>query len=263
MIGLGYVGLPLVVAFAEAGDEVVARRRRSAQGRGASRPASRTSRTSRPSGCARCSRRSGPPTDYADLAQADAVLICVPTPLTANREPDLGPLTPPATALAQVLQRGPAGRARVDHLPRHDPRAAACRCSSESGLTRRAGPQRRLLARARRPGADRLHAAQHAEGDRRDDPSVRRARRRALRPRVRSHRAGLDARGRGDDQAAGEHLPLGQHRAGQRARDPRRPDGHRHLGGGRRRRHQAVRVHALRARARGWAATACRSTRST
>jgi UDP-N-acetyl-D-glucosamine dehydrogenase len=43
---------------------------------------------------------------YADLAQADAVLICVPTPLTENREPDLGPLDAAAQSLAQVLQPG-------------------------------------------------------------------------------------------------------------------------------------------------------------
>jgi UDP-N-acetyl-D-glucosamine dehydrogenase len=45
-------------------------------------------------------------TRYADLAQADAVLICVPTPLTSNREPDLGALNASARALAQVLQPG-------------------------------------------------------------------------------------------------------------------------------------------------------------
>jgi UDP-N-acetyl-D-glucosamine dehydrogenase len=43
---------------------------------------------------------------YADLAKADAVIICVPTPLSANREPDLGPLDAAAKALAQVLQPG-------------------------------------------------------------------------------------------------------------------------------------------------------------
>jgi UDP-N-acetyl-D-glucosamine dehydrogenase len=45
-------------------------------------------------------------TRYADLAQTEAVLICVPTPLSSNREPDLGPLNAAATALAQVLQPG-------------------------------------------------------------------------------------------------------------------------------------------------------------
>ena len=43
---------------------------------------------------------------YADLAQAEAVLICVPTPLTDNREPDLGPLDAAAQSLAQVVQPG-------------------------------------------------------------------------------------------------------------------------------------------------------------
>jgi UDP-N-acetyl-D-glucosamine dehydrogenase len=45
-------------------------------------------------------------TRYADLAQAEAILMCVPTPLTENREPDLGPLNASARALAQVLQPG-------------------------------------------------------------------------------------------------------------------------------------------------------------
>src|SRR5204862_4973889 len=36
----------------------------------------------------------------------DAVLICVPTPLTANREPDLGPLVSATSALSSVLQTG-------------------------------------------------------------------------------------------------------------------------------------------------------------
>src|SRR6185295_6387356 len=40
------------------------------------------------------------------LARCDAVLICVPTPLTANREPDLGPLVSAVVALGGVLQSG-------------------------------------------------------------------------------------------------------------------------------------------------------------
>jgi UDP-N-acetyl-D-glucosamine dehydrogenase len=43
---------------------------------------------------------------YAPLARTDAVIISVPTPLTSNREPDLGPLTASAEALSGVLQRG-------------------------------------------------------------------------------------------------------------------------------------------------------------
>ena len=45
-----------------------------------------------------------PHTRYSRLAKADAVLVCVPTPLTPNREPDLGPLIDSTRALAEVLQ---------------------------------------------------------------------------------------------------------------------------------------------------------------
>src|SRR6185312_10655759 len=45
-------------------------------------------------------------TRYAALADAEAVLICVPTPLSRNREPDLGPLIEAGRALAGVLAAG-------------------------------------------------------------------------------------------------------------------------------------------------------------
>jgi UDP-N-acetyl-D-glucosamine dehydrogenase len=105
VIGLGYVGLPLVVAFAEAGDHVVAvdidARKVAAVAAGESYiedvPSERL-RELRDSIEAT--------THYAPLARSDAVVICVPTPLTRNREPDLGPLCAAARSLAQVLQRG-------------------------------------------------------------------------------------------------------------------------------------------------------------
>jgi UDP-N-acetyl-D-glucosamine dehydrogenase len=43
---------------------------------------------------------------YQPLARTDAVLICVPTPLTPNREPDLSALVNAGRGLGQVLQRG-------------------------------------------------------------------------------------------------------------------------------------------------------------
>ncbi len=105
VIGLGYVGLPLAVAFAEAGDRVVAvdtdAQKVSDVLAGESYiedvPSDRL-RAALPS--IKATRR------YADLAQAQAVLICVPTPLTSNREPDLGALNAAARALADVLQPG-------------------------------------------------------------------------------------------------------------------------------------------------------------
>src|SRR5208283_4805885 len=104
VIGLGYVGLPLAVSFAQEGCEVIAvdvdARKVEAIGAGESYIEDVSSETLRSvSGRIRAS------TSYEALKQADAVLLCVPTPLTRNREPDLGPLIDSTRALSRVLQR--------------------------------------------------------------------------------------------------------------------------------------------------------------
>ena len=105
IIGLGYVGLPLAVAFAEAGEDVVAvdidERKIAAIEAGESYIEDIASPRLRAA-----LGRIEPWSHYAPLARTDAVPICVPTPLTANREPDLGPLIAAGHALGQVLQRG-------------------------------------------------------------------------------------------------------------------------------------------------------------
>src|SRR5262249_40351828 len=45
--------------------------------------------------------------DYGTLADVDAVLIALPTPLTLQREPDLSYVRAAAEQLAPVLRRGP------------------------------------------------------------------------------------------------------------------------------------------------------------
>src|SRR5690349_6758762 len=105
VVGLGYVGLPLVVAFAEAGDVVVAvdvdERKVSAIEAGRSYIEDVSSeRLQAVLGSVE------PSTHFAPLARTDAVLICVPTPLTPNREPDLSALKAAARGLGQVLQNG-------------------------------------------------------------------------------------------------------------------------------------------------------------
>ena len=129
--------------------------------------------------------------------------------------------------------------------PGHHPRAPA---PDPRGVRagRRARLPPRLLAGAHRSRAHRPHDPHHAEGRRRAHRGVPPPRRGALPPDLRRGRRGLHARGRGAHQAAREHLPLGQHRARQRARAALRPDGDRRLGGRRRRGDQAVRLHALR-----------------
>jgi len=105
VIGLGYVGLPLVVAFAEAGENVVAvdldPRKVAAIRAGESYIEDISSDRLRAA-----LDRVEATSHYQPLARTDAVLICVPTPLTPNREPDLSALVSAARGLGQVLQRG-------------------------------------------------------------------------------------------------------------------------------------------------------------
>jgi UDP-N-acetyl-D-glucosamine dehydrogenase len=105
IVGLGYVGLPLAVAFAEAGQRVV----------GVDTNASRVNqlRTGEsyiediPSERLQAvASRIEATTRAQRLALCDAVIIAVPTPLTANREPELGPLIGAAQTVADALRPG-------------------------------------------------------------------------------------------------------------------------------------------------------------
>ena len=105
VIGLGYVGLPLAVAFAEAGEQVVgvdADPRKVALTTSGESYIEDISSERLQAVLPKIEATS----HYQPLARADAVLICVPTPLTPNREPDLSALVSAATGLGQVLQRG-------------------------------------------------------------------------------------------------------------------------------------------------------------
>ena len=105
IVGLGYVGLPLVVAFAEAGEQVVAvdvdPLKVAAIGAGESYVEDIPSERLRA-----VLDLIEPTAHFQPLARADAIIICVPTPLTPNREPDLTALVAASTRVGQVLQRG-------------------------------------------------------------------------------------------------------------------------------------------------------------
>src|SRR4051794_26219970 len=105
IVGLGYVGLPLAVAFAEAGCDVVGldvdQSKIVALREGRSHiediPDARLAPV-----VERCLFT----TRYVELHDCDGILVCVPTPLTRNREPDLGPLLSASAALAGVIRAG-------------------------------------------------------------------------------------------------------------------------------------------------------------
>ncbi|MGI8730442.1 MAG: nucleotide sugar dehydrogenase, partial [Solirubrobacteraceae bacterium] len=100
---MGYVGLPLAVAFAAEGRDVVAvdidRSKVDALRAGRSYINDVSDEA-----LAGVLPQIDATTQFGALVRCDAVLICVPTPLTTNREPDLGPLVDATRALAEVLQ---------------------------------------------------------------------------------------------------------------------------------------------------------------
>jgi UDP-N-acetyl-D-glucosamine dehydrogenase len=103
IVGLGYVGLPLAVAFAEAGHEVVGLDADIRKVQSLERSSSYVEDVP-DSALEAVSGRLRPTNRYSDLASCNAVILCVPTPLTSSREPDLAYLVDSANSLSQVLQ---------------------------------------------------------------------------------------------------------------------------------------------------------------
>ena len=109
IIGLGYVGLPLAVVFAEAGQHVVGididARKVDALNRGESYIEDIPSERIRP---LIAEGRLRATTDYSVLTECDAVSICVPTPLRKTGDPDIEYIISAADEIARYLHPGMA-----------------------------------------------------------------------------------------------------------------------------------------------------------
>lgn len=107
VIGLGYVGLPAVLRFGEVGFRVMGfdidpdKVKRINAGESYIRhlPADRVASLVE-------SGRFEATTDFAHLKEADAIIVCVPTPLTRHRNPDLQYVVQTADAIARTLRAG-------------------------------------------------------------------------------------------------------------------------------------------------------------
>jgi UDP-N-acetyl-D-glucosamine dehydrogenase len=107
IVGLGYVGLPLASVFADAGVDVVGieavPERCALVNAGESYIQDVPSEDLKP---VVESGRLHATTDVAAIAGCEAIIICLPTPLNANREPDLSLVTQATGHLAGHLRRG-------------------------------------------------------------------------------------------------------------------------------------------------------------
>ncbi|WP_292590512.1 nucleotide sugar dehydrogenase [Mesorhizobium sp.] len=107
VIGLGYVGLPLAVAIARAGFPVsgfdIEAQKVESLNNGHSYIEAVTSAALAGQVA---SGRFRATADFAELADCDVIIICVPTPLTKNREPDLSFVKNTAGTIAKHLRLG-------------------------------------------------------------------------------------------------------------------------------------------------------------
>jgi UDP-N-acetyl-D-glucosamine dehydrogenase len=106
VIGMGYVGLPLALLLSEQGFAItgfdIDQKKVDTLTKGGSymvRIPETDIQAAQERGFSACS-------DYANIAKMDAVIICVPTPLTEHHEPDLSFIQKTAEAIAPHLQPG-------------------------------------------------------------------------------------------------------------------------------------------------------------
>jgi UDP-N-acetyl-D-glucosamine dehydrogenase len=139
VVGLGYVGLPLVLLYEEAGFNVI----------GFDVDAEKAARLSagdsyiRHIGPERVRKafvggKARAVSDFSAMAECDAIIICVPTPLGAHREPDLRYIRITAETIVKHLRRGQLvvlesttypGTTREELLTRFE--AAGLRCGTD------------------------------------------------------------------------------------------------------------------------------------
>jgi len=107
VVGMGYVGLPLAITFAEAGFHVT----------GIDVDGQRVERLQRGESPIRHvssatvqrlveERRLQPTTSFDGVGKLDCIIICVPTPLTSEREPDMSAVVAAGNSVAQHLRAG-------------------------------------------------------------------------------------------------------------------------------------------------------------
>ena len=105
VIGLGYVGLPLTHAFWQAGVKVLGFDidQHKVEKLGAGTSYIKHFASDKVEGM-KASGRFRPTSDFSELVGADAILICVPTPLSPTREPDLQAVISTCQAIAAYLR---------------------------------------------------------------------------------------------------------------------------------------------------------------
>lgn len=106
IVGLGYVGLPLALRYSDIGYRVLGFDVHG--GKVARLNAGETLIEHIPSSAVAAARAAGfsATTDFTRIGEADALILCVPTPLTKHREPDLSFVLDTLQSLLPYLRKG-------------------------------------------------------------------------------------------------------------------------------------------------------------
>jgi len=105
-------------------------------------------------------------TDYAAVTELDALTICVPTPLSKTRTPDLNFIVSAAESVGSNIKPGMLIVLQSTTHPGRR-RRSSCRSSRNVPAARSQGLLPRLCAGARRSGQRDVHDQEHAEARRR------------------------------------------------------------------------------------------------
>src|SRR5205085_4816090 len=107
IIGLGYVGLPLSLQFAQSGVTVIGLDIDAGKVKSLSSGKSYIKHISNQA-IADClaTHHFEASTDFARIREVEAIIICVPTPLNKNREPDISYIIETGKNIARHLQKG-------------------------------------------------------------------------------------------------------------------------------------------------------------
>src|SRR5438045_2740778 len=107
VIGLGYVGLPLALQFARSGVTVLGLDIDPEKVESLQRGESYIQHIESAGIAAAIGQGSlSASTDFSRVREVEAIIICVPTPLTKNREPDISYILRTGETIAPHLQRG-------------------------------------------------------------------------------------------------------------------------------------------------------------
>ncbi len=239
VVGLGYVGLPLVLAFAKAGFRTIGvdidknKTEAISQGRSYIKHIDSAS--------IQAVQQTGKlvaSTDFSVLAEADAIIMCVPTPLDRHFEPDLSYVVDTIEAILPHVRPG---------------QVISLESTTYPGTT-----DEELVTRLNAAGFQVGENVYVVYSPEREDPGNPQYAATNIPKVVGGTTAAcgvegvalygavfdkcsrkLDSSG-GTHKALGKYLPLGKHRSGQRTQNRFRSDGNRYMGGHCSGFHQAV-----------------------